>query len=50
MLDEANIGQATAGGGDVLRYKVVGMDCPSCVTKIERFCQLSGQVAQRTDV
>ena len=35
MLDEAHIGQATAGGGDVLRYKVMGMDCPSCVTKIE---------------
>ena len=35
MLDEAHIGQATARGGDVLRYKVMGMDCPSCATKIE---------------
>ncbi|GEO42963.1 ATPase [Skermanella aerolata] len=35
MLDEAHIGQVMAEGKSALRYKVAGMDCPSCATKIE---------------
>jgi Zn2+/Cd2+-exporting ATPase len=35
MRDEALIGQTTARTNPPLRYRVAGMDCPSCVTKIE---------------
>ena len=35
MQDEAHIAQVVAEGKSALRYKVAGMDCPSCATKIE---------------
>ncbi|MGF7213351.1 Cd2+/Zn2+-exporting ATPase [Skermanella aerolata] len=35
MLDEAHTGQTMAESKTALRYKVAGMDCPSCATKIE---------------
>ena len=35
MRDEVFIGQAVERVGQPLRYRVAGMDCPSCVGKIE---------------
>ncbi|WP_119681297.1 heavy metal translocating P-type ATPase [Indioceanicola profundi] len=35
MQDETRIGRAADGDSRTLRYHVTGMDCPSCVAKVE---------------
>ncbi len=43
MQDQASTRQAPTGGDPAHQYRVTGMDCPSCVTKVETaLARLSG--------